>query len=276
MKVLVTGSSGHIGSAVAARLGQEARVIGLDLRPGPETTRIGDVADAALVSSLVPRVDAIVHTAALHVPHLSSASAARFRRVNVDATRILLDAAIAAGVTRFVLLSTTSVYGCGSRGGPPATWVDESLAPNPEDIYDQTKLAAESLCREAAGPAMSTVILRLARCFPEPDHLVAFYRLYRGVDRRDVADAHLQAVTAPVDGTTTVNISGASPFRREDLPTLWDDPWTVIERRAPGIQSAFERRAWPLPQRVDRVYAIDQARQVLKYRPRFGVSALLA
>ncbi|MFL5494943.1 MAG: NAD-dependent epimerase/dehydratase family protein, partial [Gemmatimonadales bacterium] len=223
MKVLVTGSSGHIGSAVAARLGQEARVIGLDLRPGPETTRIGDVADAALVSSLVPRVDAIVHTAALHVPHLSSASAARFRRANVDATRILLDAAIAAGVTRFVLLSTTSVYGCGSRGGPPATWVDESLEPNPEDIYDQTKLAAESLCREAAGPAMSTVILRLARCFPEPDHLVAFDRLYRGVDRRDVADAHLQAVTAPVDGTTTVNISGASPFRREDLSTLWDD-----------------------------------------------------
>ncbi|MFL5495681.1 MAG: NAD(P)-dependent oxidoreductase, partial [Gemmatimonadales bacterium] len=101
-------------------------------------------------------------------------------------------------------------------------------------------------------------------------------RLYRGVDRRDVADAHLQAVTAPVDGTTTVNISGASPFRREDLSTLWDDPWTVIERRAPGTQAAFERRAWPLPQRVDRVYAIDQARQVLKYRPRFGISALLA
>jgi nucleoside-diphosphate-sugar epimerase len=275
VKVLVTGSSGHIGSAVAARIAKEACVVGLDLRPGPQTTRVGDVADAGLVADLVRQVDAIVHTAALHAPHLTTSSPAQFRRVNVDATRVLLHAAGEARVARFVLLSTTSVYGCSSRGGPPATWVDESLDPNPEDIYDRTKLAAEELCREAAGGAMSTVILRLARCFPEPDPLVAFYRLYRGVDRRDVADAHLQAVTVAVNGTTTVNISGATPFQPEDRATLWDDPWRVIERRAPGVQAAFERRGWRLPQRVDRVYSIDKARRVLGYQPRFGISELL-
>jgi UDP-glucose 4-epimerase len=133
VNLLVTGSSGHIGSAVAA----------------------------------------------LHVPHLTTASPAEFRRVNVDATRGLLEAATAARVSRFVFLSTTSVYGCAPRSGPPATWVDEGLEPNPEDVYDRTNLAAEALCRTAAGSAMSTVVLRLARCFPEPDPLVAFYRLYR-------------------------------------------------------------------------------------------------
>jgi UDP-glucose 4-epimerase len=260
---------------VAARLAEVACVIGLDLRPGPQTTQIGDVADAALVSKLVRRVDAIVHTAALHVPQLATASPARFHRVNVEATRGLLDAAIAARLGRFVLLSTTSVYGCSSRPGPPATWAYEGLEPNPEDIYDRTKLAAEELCREAACAATSTIILRLARCFPEPDPLVAFYRLYRGVDRRDVADAHLKAVTVAMEGTMTVNISGPSPFRPEDVSTLWNDPWEVIERRAPGVRVAFEQRGWPLPQRIDRVYSIDKARRALGYQPRFGISEVL-
>jgi UDP-glucose 4-epimerase len=122
---------------------------------------------------------------------------------------------------------------------------------------------------------MSTVVLRLARCFPETDSLVAFYRLYRGVDRRDVADAHLKAITVPVHRTATLNISGPSPFRPEDVSALWDDPWQVIERRAPGVRSAFEQRGWPLSRRIDRVYSIDEARRVLGYHPRFGITELL-
>ncbi|HKT60468.1 MAG TPA: NAD(P)-dependent oxidoreductase [Gemmatimonadales bacterium] len=275
MNILVTGSSGHIGSAVAARLAQQARVIGLDRRPGPFTTRVGEIEDDQLVRSSVRGVDAVVHTAALHVPDLGRATAEQFRRVNVDATRSLLEAAIAAGVARFVLLSTTSVYGCSSRPGPPATWVDESLPPKPEDEYDRTKLEAEALCREAADARLTTVILRLARCFPEPAHEVAFYRMYRGVDRRDVADAHLRAVVANVRGSTTVNIAGPSPFAPEDMDAVWDDPWPVIERRVPGMRASFERRGWPLPQRIDRVYAIDKARRDLGYLPRFGIIELM-
>lgn len=275
MNILVTGSSGHIGSAVAECLGQQALVIGLDRRPGPHTDHVGDIADDALVRTLVRRVDAVVHTAALHVPDLGRASPEEFRQANVDATRGLLEAAAAAGVTRFVLLSTTSVYGCSSRDGPPATWADESLAPRPEDEYDRTKLEAEALCRDAADGRLSTVILRLARCFPEPHHLVGFYRMYRGVDRRDAAEAHVRAVTAAVSGSTTVNIAGPSPFEPEDMAAVWDDPWPVIERRVPGVRAGFQRRGWPLPQRIDRVYAIAKARRVLGYQPRFGVTEFL-
>lgn len=275
ISILVTGSSGYVGSAVAARLAQQARVIGLDRRPGPYTTRVGEVADEQLVRALVRGTEAVVHTAALHVPDLGASSPEQFHRVNVEATRGLLEAAATAGATRFVLLSTTSVYGCSSRPGPPATWVDEDLPPQAEDEYDRTKLEAEALARGAADPRLSTVILRLARCFPEPDHLVAFYRLYRGVDRRDVADAHLRAVLAPLSGSTTVNIAGPSPFAPEDVGTLWDDPWPVIEQRVPGVRAAFEQRGWPLPGRIDRVYAIEKARHVLGYHPRFGIAELL-
>jgi nucleoside-diphosphate-sugar epimerase len=275
MNILVTGSSGHVGSAVAAHVAQVGRVVGLDRRPGPFTTLVGGIEDDRLVRSVIRDMDAVVHTAALHVPDLGRASPEQFHRVNVEATRALLEAAVAARVARFVLLSTTSVYGCSSRTGPPATWVDEDLSPRPEDEYDRTKLEAEALAAEAANARLSTVVLRLARCFPEPDHLVAFYRMYRGVDRRDVAEAHLRALVTPVRGSTTVNIAGPSPFRREDMDALWDEPWTVIERRVPGVRAGFEQRGWPLPGRIDRVYAIEKARRDLGYQPRFGISELL-
>jgi len=227
------------------------------------------------VRELARGMDVVVHTAALHVPDLARASEAEFRRVNVDATHNLLEAAARWGVGRFVLLSTTSVYGCSSRPGPPATWGDEGLPPHPEDVYDRTKLEAEGLCRAATSGAMSTVILRLARCFPEPEDVVAFYRMYRGVDRRDVADAHRLAATASLEGSTTLNIAGPTPFTPTDVVELWDDPWAVVDRRCPGVREAFGRRGWPLPQRIDRVYPIDRARAVLGYHPRFGVRELL-
>jgi nucleoside-diphosphate-sugar epimerase len=275
MNVLVTGSSGSIGSAVAARLRRHALVTGLDLVPGPATTRIGEIADPDLVRAMMQGVTAVVHTAALHVPHLPAWSEDEFQRVNVDGTQTLLEAAAEAGVSRFVFTSTTSVYGCSERTGPPATWADESLPPMPADVYDRTKLAAEAQCRDRAGRRMSAVILRMSRCFPEPEHLVAFYRMYRGVDRRDVAEAHHRAVVAPLTGSVTLNVSGASPFRREDLPALWDDPWSVIERRVPGVRATFESRRWPLPSRIDRVYPIENAARVLDFEPRYSVARLL-
>jgi nucleoside-diphosphate-sugar epimerase len=275
VKVLVTGSSGTIGSAVARRLRREGPLIGLDLRPGPETTRVGDIADGDLVTRLLRGVGAVVHTAALHVPHLDTSSEDDFQRINVEATRTLLECADAAGVSRFVLTSTTSVYGCSDRPGPPATWADENLPPRPGDVYDRTKLEAEMLCRERAKGRLSCVVLRMSRCFPEPEHLVAFYRMFRGVDREDVAEAHHRAIVAPITGSATVNISAASPFRREDLAELWDDPWRVIERRAPAVRPVFERRGWPLPPRIDRVYSIAAAAERLGYRPRRDIHTLL-
>ena len=111
MKVLVTGSSGRIGGAIAARLTLRHQVTGFDQRPGPLTTATGDVRDTGLLAGLVAGMDAVVHTASLHVPDLAARSEQEFRDVNVHATRRLLQACGEAGVGRFVYTSTTSLYG---------------------------------------------------------------------------------------------------------------------------------------------------------------------
>ena len=275
LRILITGSSGTIGAAVAERMAREAVVVGLDLTPGPWTTVLGDITNSTLVESLVRRVDAIVHLAALHTPHVGLRSEEEFRRVNVEGTRILLGAALRAGVRRFVFTSTTSVYGCTSRAKDRAIWVTEELEPQPEDIYDITKIEAERCCRAASGPDLSVVVLRMSRCFREPDHQLAFYRLYRGVDRRDVAAGHWLAVTVPLEGFEILNLSAETPFEVGDVESLWTDPWRVIDQRAPEVREAFLQRGWELPQRIDRVYVIEKAKRVLGYRPQYGFRAVL-
>jgi UDP-glucose 4-epimerase len=275
LRILVTGSSGRIGAAVCERIAREAEVVGLDLVPGPWTTALGDVTQPRLVESLVRGVDAIVHVAALLTPHVGIRTAEEFWLVNVEGTRTLLAAALRAGVRRFVLTSTTSVYGCTSRPKDRAIWVTEELAPWPEDIYDLTKLEAERCCREASGRALSVVVLRMSRCFQEPDHLLAFYRLYRGVDRRDVAEGHWLAATVPLTGYETLNLSAETPFRIGDVDLLWSDPWRVLDERAPEVREVFLQRGWDLPERIDRIYVIEKAKRVLGYRPRYGFRSVL-
>ncbi|MDJ0657513.1 MAG: NAD(P)-dependent oxidoreductase [Xanthomonadales bacterium] len=276
MRVLVTGSSGRIGQAVVHRLAREHRVTGLDQVPGPDTQVIANVCDGDLLDQLCSQVDAVVHTAALHAPHVGQASEDEFRRTNVDGTRKLVDACVRAGHSRLVLTSTTSVYGDAMVDPDRAVWVDESLPPKPRDIYDQTKLAAEDLCREAGNHGLSCISLRMSRCFPEPEHLVALYRLYRGVDQRDVAEAHSLALNAELEGFHVFNVSARSPFRQADLEQLSRQPAQVIERCSPGAVCEFQTRRWPLPERIDRVYAIDRAAEQLGYQPRFNFEWFMA
>ncbi len=275
MRVLITGSSGHIGAALAGALPNDVDRIGVDLVPGPHTTHQADVADACQLRSLVPGVDVVFHLAALHAPHVKVRSERAFRRANVDATAALLEAALAARVRRFVFASTTSVYGCTSRAASEAVWVTEDLAPNPEDIYDETKLQAEELCRQAAGRDLTVVVLRVSRCFPEAPHLVAFYRLYRGVGLQDATQAHVLAAKVDLGSYSLFNVSADTPFQETDCAALASDPWAVIDRRVGGLRALFEERGWPRPTRIDRVYVVEKAKSQLGYRPEHGVSAVL-
>ena len=110
-RVLVTGSSGRVGTAIARRLAHDYRVVGVDVLPGAFTSVVGSIEDPDLLARALQGADAVVHTAALHAPHVHSVPAARFVAVNVDATRSLLELALASGVRRFVYTSSTSVYG---------------------------------------------------------------------------------------------------------------------------------------------------------------------
>ena len=275
MKVLVTGSSGKIGGAVAARLTLRHTVTGIDLRPGPLTTEVADIRDTGRLVPLLNGIDAVVHTASLHVPDLAARSAAEFRETNVDATMRLLAAAGEAGARRFVYTSTTSLYGDAMLPeAGEAVWVTEELAPRPRDIYDETKLEAESACRAAARAGLPCVSLRMSRCFPEEPRLLAIYRLYRGVDTEDVAQAHELALTAEVPAYDVFNVSAATPFRAEDCGRLFEDAAAVILERFPWAAEEFARRAWQLPRSIDRVYVVDKAIAGLGYRPQHDFAAL--
>lgn len=271
MRVLVTGSSGRVGAAIARALATQHAVIGLDILPGFHTSHVGSVADYAFVLDAVTGTDAIVHTAALHAPHLDRASPDAFASTNVQGTANILRAAAVHGVSRLVYSSTTSIYGHALVQPDRAAWIDESVEPLPRDIYDETKLQAEGLCREATlAGKVSCVSLRFARCFPEPAHLMAAYRLYRGVDLRDVAEAHRLALQARSVAFEVFNVSARSPFVPSDCRILLADPVSVINARCPGLVDAFLLRGWPLPTSIDRVYAIGKAETHLGYHPRYN------
>ncbi len=70
MRILLTGSSGQLGTEIARQLSAEHQVIGLDLLPGPWTTPSGTVTNRDLIFSLAREADAIIHTASLHARHL--------------------------------------------------------------------------------------------------------------------------------------------------------------------------------------------------------------
>ena len=187
MKVLVTGSSGAFGSKIAATVSKHGTCVGVDLVPGKFTTHLASITDKGIINKIVSGVETIIHTAAYLTPHIGMVSDDKIRDVNVYGTEVLLDLAIRHNLKRFVFTSTTSIYGCTTRSKIEAVWVTEDLTPNPEDIYDLTKLEAEQRCQQASEAGLNTLFLRMSRCFPEPDHLQVFYRLYRGVSVQDVA-----------------------------------------------------------------------------------------
>lgn len=273
MRVLVTGSSGQLGSEIARQLAHGDEVVGIDAAPGRWTTHVADILDHGVVGPLLHGTDAVVHTASLHARHLAERTRQAFVDVNVTGTLRLLEAAAAAGVRRVVYTSTTSLYGFALEPTDRAVWVTEELAPRPRDVYDLTKIAAEELCRQvAAESGMTAVSLRTARFFPEPPARLARYRLYRGVDVRDAAAAHVLALTAPTPTFAVFNVAARSPFRESDLPELLRDAPAVVRRVAPEVALGFAERGWGLPASIDRVYVIERAERNLGFAPRYGAA----
>ncbi|WP_433367045.1 NAD-dependent epimerase/dehydratase family protein [Actinoplanes sp. CA-142083] len=263
----ITGTSGRVGAAVAQALEAAGwQVRGVDRSPGRWTGIVGDLRSGPVRRALVHGADVVVHAAALHAPHVGVVDDAEFRAVNVDATAALLDDAETAGVPRVVYISSTSVYGNALVPTDRAVWVHEGLLPDPRDIYDETKLAAEQL---VASAPVTSVALRIARCFPEPPPVLATRLLHRAVRLVDVAAATASAA-AHLDLAGVFNIAGRYPFTRADCIALHHDAAAVIAERAPDVAAAFHARGWPLPQRIDRVYDSSAATKAFGYQPAYS------
>lgn len=293
MRILVTGSSGHLGEALVRTLLDDGHeVIGLDVAEGPYTHRVGSIADRAFVKRCIAGAATVFHPATLHKPHVATHARQEFLDVNLTGTLNLLEEAVATGVESFVYTSTTSVFGDAltPHTNEPAAWVTEDLAPVPKNIYGVTKSAAEDLCQLfQRNQGLSTMVLRTSRFFPEEDddrtvrarytddNLKANEYLHRRVDIEDVVSAHLLAARrAPMLGFRRYIISATTPFLPEDLTELRVHAPLVVRRRVPGYEAVYAQHGWKMAQGIDRVYVNQRARDELGWTPRHDFGALLA
>lgn len=293
MKILVTGSAGHLGEALMRTLRADGTpVLGIDRLPSPFTDQVGDLADPALVRSVMAGVTQVLHTATLHKPHVETHPRQAFIDTNVTGTLNLLEAAAVAGVAAFVFTSTTSAFGAALRPPPgaPAVWVDETLAPVVRNIYGVTKTAAEDLCELMHRlTRLPVVVLRTSRFFPEDDddpsarslrsqeNIQANELLYRRVDLEDVVDAHRVALReAARIGYGRFIVSATTPFTREDCAALGQGAAAVLRQRVPGWEAVYARHGWTPPDTLDRVYDNRAAREVLGWQPKVDFAAALA
>jgi UDP-glucose 4-epimerase len=286
VRILVTGSSGHLGEALVRFLRNESHeVVGVDVLESSSTDVVGSIVDRACVRSCLPGAHAVVHCATLHKPHVGSHERVDFVDTNVIGTLNLLEEAVAAGVSRFVFTSTTSAFGRAlvPAAGAPAAWITEGVAPVPRNIYGVTKTAAEDLCeliwREHRLPCL---ILRTSRFFPEPDdrdevrsayedlNIKVNELLYRRVDLEDVVSAHQLALEqAPKIGFGRYVISATTPFTREDLTAIHADLPAVVRRLFPEYEAVYARRGWRMFPSIDRVCVNERARRELGWSPRY-------
>ncbi|MET8150115.1 dTDP-glucose 4,6-dehydratase [Actinoplanes sp. NPDC049668] len=305
MNLLVTGGAGFIGShfvrtALADALpGLEGvRITVLDkltyagnfdnLDPVSQSRRLdfvpGDICDAALVESVLPRHDAVVHFAAESHVDRSIAGAAEFAMTNVVGTQVLLDAALRHGTSRFVHVSTDEVYGSIATGA----WTERSpLSPN--SPYAATKAGSDLLAlayhRTHGLPVVVTRCANNYGPYQHPEKLIPRFvtNLLEGRKLPLYGDGTQVRDWVHVDdhcrGTALVlqhgrpgevyHIGGNTELSNRDLTALLlkacDADWDSVETTA-------DRKGH------DQRYALDDdhIRRELGYRPRVDFTAGLA
>ncbi len=286
MKILVTGSSGHLGEALIRTLREsEHTPVGLDIKTSPFTDYVGSITNPETVATCMTSIDAVFHTATLHKPHIGTHSRSDFIDTNVSGTLNLLEAASQANCRAFIYTSTTSVFGDAMRpaAGTPAMWVTEALQPKPKNIYGVSKSAAEDLCGIFhRNTGLPTIVLRTSRFFPEADddggkraafadlNLKANELLFRRADVEDIVQAHLLALAKAADiGFDRLIVSATTPFHEADCNDLNVDAPAVVRRYLPDYETEFAKRDWTMFPTIDRVYDNSRARRVLGWQPKY-------
>ena len=254
MRVLVTGGAGFIGSHLCEALVARGDTVAiLDdfnafydpalkrrnleglLSAGKVRLVEGDICDRARVDeALAGGADAVINLAARAGVRPSIAEPVLYSQVNVTGTQVVLQAALAKGVKRFVFGSSSSVYGARSK----APFSEDDKVDRPISPYAATKIAGEMLCAAYRSLyPMECVALRFFTVFgprQRPDLAIAkFARLMRegkplpffgtGETARDYTfvDDIVRGVIAATDRSwpefEAINLGGAHPTKLVDL-----------------------------------------------------------
>ena len=238
-RVLVTGASGFLGGHLAEMLAESGVAVrGLVRDPTRasflEHTDVelvtGDIMDPETLGPALDGIDTVFHVAAVLGPaHLPDRV---YREINVDGTRNLIEACRkSGGIQRFVFVSSVGVL-----GPLPAKGIAcEGTPPQPQDIYEITKLEAEELVLKAAADGFPTVVGRPGWVYGPRD--TRTLKLIRMIARRrfmligkarnkqhpiwvkDVVTGLIRcAVTAGVEGRV-YHLAGPEVVRVEELCT---------------------------------------------------------
>lgn len=292
MKILVTGSSGHLGEGLVRTLRtMNYNVISADIFPSPFTDVTGSITDREFVKQIMKEVTVVLHAATLHKPHVATHSRQDFIDTNITGTLNLLEEAVEAGVQSFVFTSTTSTFGGAltPEAGKPAAWITEELRPIPKNIYGITKTAAEDLCflfhKKYKLPC---IVLRTSRFFPEADddavvrgkyadaNAKANELLYRRIDIEDVVAAHIKAMEKAAGiGFGTYIISATTPFTPADLQELHTHAPAVVQRLYPDYDVLYKTKGWVMFPEIGRVYVNAKALRELDWKPRYDFRYVL-
>jgi UDP-glucose 4-epimerase len=283
-RVLVTGAGGYLGGRLVAALQAPDRIIRTLVRhiPDDRPTDAGRVvadlvlAPAAVLSDACAGIDAVVHLAGPNEV-LCAADPDRALCETTVGTRRIADAAAAAGVRRFVYVSTVHVYGAAMAEGATVT---EDTVPAPRAIYGTSRLASEHLVASAAAVAgtggMGVVILRVTNLIGAPaDPAVARWTLLtndlcrqavvggalelrsHGMHWRDfvtMADSCriVEAATA-TDGPVppgTYNVGSGRPMTGRRVAALVQDVVEELTGRRPPLRAPAPPEDPPEPYRV--------------------------
>ncbi|MEO6339788.1 MAG: SDR family oxidoreductase [Caulobacteraceae bacterium] len=168
MRILISGSSGLIGAAVAARLAALGEIATLGRRQ--TCSLVADLADPAAVAGLdLSGFDALIHCAGVVDEDFAANPELAFRQATLGAAA-LVDRAVAGGVRRLAYISSAHVY------GPLVGVIDEQTAPNPLSNYAIAHYATEQIFRRAADRMAAVALLRPCAVFGVPPDMAGFRR----------------------------------------------------------------------------------------------------
>ncbi len=301
-KVLVTGGSGFLGiNAIRHLLGKgltDFRSLDLVDFDYPEKDRVeilkGDIRDPAMVAKAMAGVRWVIHTAAA----LPLYSERDIMTTDVDGTRNLLAAAQKAGVERFVMISSTAVYGIPDHH--PLLETDQMIGVGP---YGRAKIAAEAECLKFRGQGLCVPIIR-PKSFIGPERLGVFALFYdwaytghgfpmighgrnryQLLDVEDLCEAIWLTMTLPAAQVNDTFNIGAKEFTtmREDYQAVLDDAghgkkirgfpaapmiWTLrfleLLKLSPLYKWVYETAS------QDSFVSIEKAEKVLGYKPKYS------
>jgi nucleoside-diphosphate-sugar epimerase len=309
MKALVTGASGFTGGYLVKNLLMHNYAVRVLARPKSDISALkdlpvefafGELQDKNKVLHAVDGVDTVFHIAALY--RAANVPVSDYWDVNVRGTGNLLEAALAAGVKRFLHCSTCGVHGHIQH--PPA---DENAPIEPEDIYQLTKYEGEKLARSYyENHGLPVTIVRPVGIYgPGDDRML---KLYRSIQKQRFIMFgggqvlyHLTFVTDTVEGfrlaaekdiaigqtyiiagESYTTLMGFATMVAEELgvhPPQWTPPVWPVEI----VAHLCEKVCVPLrlqppiyPRRVhifthDRAFDISKAKRELEYAPLVGM-----